>query len=461
MNFTHFRRALLRPILAAAVPISYQTHVPPSGHGELDTPAVWVAPDPEQSLLLVTDKTQDWVEIHSATKNTYLGRLGGPGTGPGRLSRPNAVTVAYGVPTTAGPRDVMFVVERDNHRVSAYYLPYGLWLGSIGEAQLQEPMGIAVHWDGPQPQIWVTDIGTQPQRVVVFDVVPSPTGLTGVQRLAFNAPASSVLESIAVDVANNRVILSDEDSFDVMVFDMQGTFLQRFGTGRFLDDPEGIAIFDTGNGSGYLMVTDQVAMPRPGKCSIGRAWGSCCNGAGRRREPTALHWCSNRCRTFPRVPFSPCTEIAPCMHTIGVTSPPRPGCASVHHACRRRRSIPARAVRSCPSRRRSAAWEQCAIASTRRPRSRSPSTACEVPSSRASRAPRGLRGGTRSPGMGAIATASRSRPASTSCARVSAPRPLPTKSRCCASLSVGRDGRRRNTACPTRFAQRSRRMLLA
>lgn len=261
MKFTHFRRVLLRPILAAAVPISYQTEVPPGGHGELDTPAVWVAPDPQQSLLLVTDKTQDWVEIHSATAKMYLGRLGGPGSGPGRLSRPNAVTVAYAVPTTAGPRDVMFVVERDNHRVSAFYLPYGLSLGSIGDAVLQEPMGIAVHWDGAQPQIWVTDIGTQPQRVVVFDVVPSPTGLTGVQRLTFNAPASSILESIAVDAANNRVILCDEDSFDVMVFDMQGTFLQRFGTGRFTDDPEGIAIYDTGNGSGYLMVTDQVASP--------------------------------------------------------------------------------------------------------------------------------------------------------------------------------------------------------
>jgi len=261
MNFAHFRRALLRPILAAAVPIAYETSAPPGGHGELDTPAVWVAPDPAQSLLLVTDKTQDWVEIHSATTNTYLGRLGGSGTGIGRLSRPNAVTVAYAVPTTAGPRDVLFVVERDNHRVAAYYLPYGLSLGSIGETELHEPMGIAVHWDGAQPQIWVTEMGTTPQRVVVFDVVPSPTGLTGVQRFAFNVPASSVLESIAVDAANGRVIVSDEGSFDVMVFDMQGTFLQRFGTGRFFDDPEGIAIYDTGNGTGYVIVTDQVASP--------------------------------------------------------------------------------------------------------------------------------------------------------------------------------------------------------
>jgi 3-phytase len=247
--------------LLAAVPITYETSVPPGGHGELDTPAVWVAPDPAASMLLVTDKTEDFIEIHNANSNTYLGRLGGSGSGPGQLSRPNAVTVAYGVPTTAGPRDVAFVVERDNHRVSAFYLPYGFHLGAIGTADLQEPMGIALHWDGPTLQLWVTDIGTSPQRIVVFDVMPSPTGLAGVVRFSFNAPPSSVLESIAVDGANHRVIVADEGSFDVMIFDLQGNFLHRIGTGRFTDDPEGIAIYDTGNGTGYVMITDQVQSP--------------------------------------------------------------------------------------------------------------------------------------------------------------------------------------------------------
>lgn len=246
---------------AAAVPLAYETQVPPTGHGELDTPAVWVAPNPAQSLLLVTDKTEDWIEIHDPIQNLYLGRLGGPGTAPGKLSRPNAVTVAYGVPTVAGPLDVMFVVERDNHRVTAFYLPYGLYLGSIGNANLSQPMGIALHWEGPQLQLWVTDIGPSPQRVVVFDVTQTPTGIGGVVNRTIPVPGSTVLESIVIDPVHRRALICDESARDVMIYDLNGTFQGRFGSGRFVDDPEGIVIYDTGNGDGYVIVTDQVATP--------------------------------------------------------------------------------------------------------------------------------------------------------------------------------------------------------
>lgn len=257
-----FRSSAIAPVVFATVPLTYETAIPPGGHGELDTPALWVAPNPARSLLLVTDKTDDYIEIHDPIQNVYLGRLGGSGSTPGRLDRPNAVAVGYGIPTSAGPVDVLFVVERNNHRVTMFYLPYILYLGELGTADLEEPMGIALHWEGAQPQVWITDIGPTPQRILVYDVVQAPNGLAGNLARSFAAPASATLESIIIDPVAQRVLACDEGSqADVMVFDMQGTLLQRFGAGRFTDDPEGMAIFDLGNGTGYLIVTDQESVP--------------------------------------------------------------------------------------------------------------------------------------------------------------------------------------------------------
>jgi 3-phytase len=263
--FTRFARSLRRiglgPVLFAAVPLTYETSVPPGGHGELDTPAVWVSPYGSFNLLLVTDKTEDFIEIHDPVKNLYLGRLGGSGSEPGRLARPNAVSVAYSVPSSSGPRDVMFIVERDNARVSMFLLPYGNYLGAIGTGVLNEPMGIALHWVGAQLQTWVTDIGPSPQRIQVFDVVPAASGFTGTLRKTIVAPAGAVLESIIVDPVTQRVLACDEAARNVIIYNLDGLMLGRFGVGRFTDDPEGMAIYDTGNGTGYLIVTDQVSEP--------------------------------------------------------------------------------------------------------------------------------------------------------------------------------------------------------
>ncbi len=255
------RSASLIPALAVSVPLSYETTVPPGGHGDLDSPAVWIAPNPQSTYLLVTDKTQNFIEIHDAINNVYLGRLGGTGSTPGYLARPNAVSVAYGVQTGGGLKDVAFVVERDNHRVSVFAMPFGFYLGSIGSAVLDKPMGIALQWDGPQLRIWITDTGPAIQKVYVFDVGPGPQGVVGTQSLTFAVPAGAILETIMVDAVNARALVCDENASDVMVFNLQGTLINRFGAGHFVEDTEGMAIYDTGNGTGYVIVTDQMASP--------------------------------------------------------------------------------------------------------------------------------------------------------------------------------------------------------
>ena len=234
--------------------------VPPDGNGTMDSVDIWVAPDPNQSIVFVTDKTRDCLEMPNPVTNTFIGRLGSSGSGPGELNRPNGVAVAYNVPTGSGTKDVVFTVERDNHRVSAFSLPDKTFLGSFGTSDLNKPYGIALYWKNGQLQTWITEIGPSPDKVVVFDIAPDGQGITG--NMAFSFPVNGALESIVIDPVHQRALICDEGSHRaVMVYDLNGNFMQRFGDGLFVNDPEGIVLYDLGNGGGYIIVSDQNASP--------------------------------------------------------------------------------------------------------------------------------------------------------------------------------------------------------
>lgn len=245
--------------ITVSVPIVYETNLPPDGNGTMDSVAIWVAPDPNQSLLFMTDKSRDYLEVHNAATNTYLGRIGGTGSGAGQLNYPNGVGVAYQVNTGVGLQDVVFAVERENHRVSAFALPEQTFIGSFGSVELEEPYGIAFYRQGSQLQAWVTDNSGSTDFTFVFDIVPTATGLTG--NLLFSFATAGTLESIVIDPVSQRALLCDEAAGNVMVYDLQGNFLQRFGAGLFVDDPEGIVLYDLGGGAGYIIVADQNASP--------------------------------------------------------------------------------------------------------------------------------------------------------------------------------------------------------
>jgi 3-phytase len=245
--------------LAVAVPLHSTLTVPPGRNGEIDSVTLWDVPGSAESLSLSTDKTNDRVEIHLVSTGQFLAYLGGTGSGPGQLQRPNGIAMVYDVQAGGQVRDVVFVVERDNNRVSMFAFPQLLYLGSFGSNRLRDPYGIAMYREPGRLQAWITNTGSAPDSVLVFDVVPSGAGLTGVLALGF--PTGGTLESIVVDPVLRRVLVCDENALDVMHFDMQGNLQGRFGAGRFVDDPEGLVVYDLGNGDGYVIVTDQVASP--------------------------------------------------------------------------------------------------------------------------------------------------------------------------------------------------------
>jgi 3-phytase len=243
-------------VFAVVVPVFYQTASP---GGELDSVALWVAPDPTASRLFVTDKSGNSLVVFDPVTNTPLGRLGSAGSGPAQFRRPNGVAVSRAFDIGNGLTDILFVVERDNERVSMFSLPDAAYRGAFGAGQLDSPYGIALAVESGQLFAWITSVGAS--RVDAYRITPAGTGLAGVLDHSF--PVSGTLESIAVDSVSGRVLVCDEGSShrDIMVFDYAGSFLQRFGAGHFTQEPEGIAIYDTGSGGGYVIVSDQYASP--------------------------------------------------------------------------------------------------------------------------------------------------------------------------------------------------------
>jgi len=252
--------AALLAISAANVALYREMDRPADGNGVLDSVALWVAPNPAETIVFTTDKSRNTVLQHNPLTGKFLGRLASGGTGAGQLSYPNGIAVGYNIRINDTPRDVLFVVERDNHRVSMFSLPAQKFLGHFGANDLVQPYGIALYWKGNQLQAWITETGTAPDRVYVYNILASGENLAG--KLDFFFSTAGVLESILIDPVHQRVLLCDEgDARDVMVYDMKGNLQQRFGRGLFVIDPEGMVLYDLGGGNGYVIIADQNASP--------------------------------------------------------------------------------------------------------------------------------------------------------------------------------------------------------
>lgn len=238
----------------------YKTSIPPGGHGTMDSVAIWVAPDPNESILFITDKTMDFLEMHNPVTNTYIGRIGGSGSGGGKLDYPNGVAVAYNVDTGLGKRDLVFAVERDNNRVSAWALPEKQFVGSFGSSDLDEPYGIAIRYVDGKVETWITNTGKSPNRVFIYEISAEGSGIAGTLKRSFATEGS--LESIVIDEYHQKAYICDESkNNNIMVYSLDGTFQERIGQGLFVDDPEGIVIYDMGNGDGWIICSDQNADP--------------------------------------------------------------------------------------------------------------------------------------------------------------------------------------------------------
>lgn len=243
-----------------------------SPQDELDSLATWTTED-GRTWLIASAKSSHRLVVFDADSGERLRTVGSEGDGPGKFRRPNGVAV-HG--------DHLFVVERDNHRVQVLSLPGFEVVGTFGGSELRSPYGIWLTETEPgELEVYITDsfmYGKQfdevppfaelDQRVrryrVQFDqaghLVTHYAGAFGDTR---EASALRMVESIAGDPANDRLLIADEDRRHESTL-REYSFSGRY-TGRSLPqdsfgaEAEGVALWSCPNGGGYWIAVDQLA----------------------------------------------------------------------------------------------------------------------------------------------------------------------------------------------------------
>ena len=236
---------------------------------ELDSLAVWPTED-GHTWLIATAKSSHSLVVYDAGTGERLRSVGGPGKGPLQFDRPNGIAV-FG--------DLLFVAERDNHRVQVLQLPGFVSLGMVGEDVLKVPYGLWLRETGPDElEIFVTDsfmtdfrtrelppMAELDQRVKRFEVRIDDDGKLQSRYLGSfgdttEAGALRMVESIAGDAVNDRLLIAEEDrrvGSTLREYDLEGMY-RAHSLPLFDADAEGVALWTCDAGEGYWIGVDQL-----------------------------------------------------------------------------------------------------------------------------------------------------------------------------------------------------------
>ena len=268
--------AVADPMLAGAgiahVVVKEAFVTPLTPEDNVDSPALWMGPD-GNALLLATGKKTGHLVAYDGDTGASLGARGSKGVGPGQFNRPNGIFIQG---------DLLFVVERDNHRVQVLRLPVMTPLGTFGDDDLKQPYGIWLRATGDNAfDVLVTDAYMAGKDARGEDIVPALSALkdrvkrytvsvttdglqarlTGTIGDTSAAGAIRVPESVWGDPANDRLLIAEEDlpsGTSVREYDLDGHYRDRtLGAGLFKAQAEGIALWQCADGSGYWITTDQ------------------------------------------------------------------------------------------------------------------------------------------------------------------------------------------------------------
>lgn len=213
--------------------------------GDEDSVAVWVAPNPEESLLFVTHKSSNEVKVWDIKTGQIVRVLSG-------FNNPNGLAVDQ----TEG---TLYVTDRLNYSIKKYVIADiiggnqnpALVFGNAF-AKSKEPMGVTIYHEFGNSYVYATYVGSSVKYIRAF----RPNGSLYKE---WNMKDVS-LESIKADDENQLVYVADERYAQVKVYKPDGTFIRSFGQGTFVSEPEGIDVYECGD-DGYIIVSDQKAAP--------------------------------------------------------------------------------------------------------------------------------------------------------------------------------------------------------
>lgn len=260
------------PLLAGAgithrvVPEAFITAAMPAEN--LDSPASWRGADGAR-WVIATAKATDRLVVFDGDDGRQLRIVGGTGTAPGRMQRPNGIAVID---------DFALVVERDNHRVQLFALPSFAPLLAFGADDLIQPYGLWVRRQGDGYEVIVSDNYMSPQD----EDAPPPLAeldrrfkryrllrdgeawraqLVGTFGETSAAGAIRIAESVFGDEDNDRLLLAEEDvatGTRLREYSLDGRYRGRdIGADLFKAQAEGMALARCADGGGYWIATDQ------------------------------------------------------------------------------------------------------------------------------------------------------------------------------------------------------------
>ncbi len=229
---------------------------------DIDSLAAWS--DEEQHLVFATAKQGNRLVVLDAGTGEEVGSIGRRGEQLGELQRPNGVAIAG---------DLLYVVERDNHRVQVFSLPGFEPLSAFGETILRRPYGIAARRQGQTTELFITDNYETPDETIppdselgerikhfrVDDQAQPPTAqLVGSFGETAGQGVLRKVETIALDNEAQRLLVAEEseDDMSLKVYGLGGEFLGIEASELFRWEPEGIAAIDCQSES-YWITTDQ------------------------------------------------------------------------------------------------------------------------------------------------------------------------------------------------------------
>lgn len=228
---------------------------------DTDDPAIWINPqDASKSIIIGTDKDTDGglyaFDLNGKIIHKVLG-----------LKRPNNVDLEYGFMLHGKKTDIAAVTERETNKVKLYSLPE---LKEVGEISVFEgetergPMGVSMYKNPETEEIFVIvgrKSGPADGYLWQYKLAEKNGSVTGeVVRKFGKYSGLKEIESIAVDDEMGYIYYSDEQ-FGVHKYyadpEKGNEELSVFGKGDFKSDVEGISIYPTSKGKGYILVSNQ------------------------------------------------------------------------------------------------------------------------------------------------------------------------------------------------------------
>jgi 3-phytase len=230
---------------------------------DTDDPAIWInSANHSKSLIVGTDKDADGALFVFDLKGKIVNKVAG-------LKRPNNVDIAYGLLLNNKPVDIAVVTERETNKLRIYSLPDLKPIDNGGISVFdsetdRDPMGISLY-TAPDHTIYaIVGRKSGPSGTYLWQYKLSDNGKGAIKGEVIRKfgiySGKKEIESIAVDNELGFIYYSDEQHgvHKYYADPAKGSKqLALFATKGFISDHEGISIYKTGAGTGYLLVSNQ------------------------------------------------------------------------------------------------------------------------------------------------------------------------------------------------------------